>query len=282
MSVTIKDWFPSAAQGIEALAQTPAVIALNQSLWLFSFIETLHLLSMAVLGGAVLVLNLRVLGAVLPDAVPQQVERAARPWLAAGIVGTIATGIVMMLATTVSSLTSTAFAVKMAALAAAITLSITCASQVRRGGASSRLALAAALLAGGLWLGALLLFAGTANLGAGALLVACVGFLLVGTLLPARRRVYLAGIAVILVAGLGGTFFLPASAAGDAWTIRLSLATMAIAAIWALAFGWLEKAASPPLSSASARQAAALHLSAFATILSWVTVAAAGRWIGFS
>lgn len=282
MSASIKDWLPGVAQAIEAVAQTPAVVALNHSLWLFSFIETLHLLSMAVLGGAVLVLNLRLLGAALPDTSPQAVERAARPWLIAGIVGTIATGIVMMLATTVSSLPSTAFAVKMAALLTAIVLSLVVSSQARRGGALDALALSAAVLAAGLWLAALALFATTANLGSGSLLVASTGFFLFAALLPARRRLYLGGAATILVLGLGGSFFLPATEQGDALVVQISIGTLVVAAIWALAVGWWQRAAGESAAEIRAPQSTALQLAAFASILSWVTVAAAGRWIGFS
>ncbi|MES2698550.1 MAG: DUF6644 family protein [Pseudomonadota bacterium] len=277
MSASIKDWLPSLAQAVETLAQHPAIVSLNQSLWLFSFIETLHLLSMAALGGAVLVLNLRLLGAVLPASSPQQVERATRPFLIGGIVGTVATGLIMTLATTVSSLPSTAFAVKMLALLSAIVLSLVVSGQSRR--QDQRLAVTArlaALVAAAFWLAGLFLFATTRNLGAGSLLVASTGFLLVGALLPHRQRLYLAIAGAILLIGLGGSFFLPATAEGDALVVRFSLVTVTAAAAWALFNVWRQAktAATWPVSL--------LQLVAFASILSWLTVAAAGRWIGFS
>lgn len=279
VNASIKDWLPGAAQLAEGAAQQPAIIALNQSLWIFSFIETLHLLSMAALGGAVLVLNLRLLGVVLADSTAQQVERATRPWLLGGLVGTVATGTIMTLATTVSTLPSTAFAVKMLALVAAIALSLVVSSHAREPAQSyapRAWAKALAGLAAILWLASLVLFAGTRNLGAGSLLVASVGFLLIATTLPGQRRVYLGGAVAILALGLGGTFFLPASEQGDALVIRMSFATVAVAALWAALHGWQH------LRHHAQGRFSAVQLVALSSILSWVTVAAAGRWIGFS
>lgn len=277
MSASIKDWLPSLAQAVGKLAEHPAIVSLNQSLWLFSFIETLHLVSMAALGGAVLVLNLRLLGAVLPASSPQQVERATRPFLISGIVGTVATGLIMTLATTVSSLPSTAFAVKMLALLSAIVLSLVVSGQSRR--QDQQLAVTArlaALVAAAFWLAGLFLFATTRNLGAGSLLVASTGFLLIGALLPHCRRLYLAFAGAILLVGLGGSFFLPATAEGDALVVRFSLVTVTVAAAWALFNVWRQA------RSQSHLPVSLLQMVAFASILSWLTVAAAGRWIGFS
>jgi hypothetical protein len=277
VSASIKDWLPGLASEVEALAQQPAIVAFNHSLWIFSFIETVHLLAMAALGGAVLVLNLRLLGVVLTGNPPQQVERATRPFLLAGVVGTVATGLVMMLATAISSLPSTAFAVKMISLLAAIALSVVVSRQSRYEdadpGAVMRLL---ALGAAGLWLAALVLFASTRNLGAGSLLVVSIGLLLLATLLPGRRTIYLAVAAPVLLAGLGSTFLLPTTEEGDALAVYLSVATVAVAAAWAL-FNALRYG----IGNVGQRFSL-LQLAAFASILSWITVAAAGRWIGFS
>lgn len=277
MTASIKDWLPGVAEAIEAVAKQPLIVELNQSLWIFSFIETLHLVAMAALGGAVLVLNLRLLGVVLPTSTAQQVERATRPFLVAGVVGTIATGLVMMLATTVSSLPSTAFAVKIASLISATVLSLVVSRHARGEDRSlTGSASIVALTAAGFWLLALGLFAGTRDLGAASLLVGSIGFLLLATLLPGRRRIYLAVSAAILTLGLGGTFLLPATEQGDRLVVQLSLATVATASAWALFNGFVQSKATEP------GRVSLLQLVAFASTLSWITVAAAGRWIGFS
>lgn len=277
MTASIKDWFPGLAAAIETVAKQPLIVELNQSLWIFSFIETLHLVAMAALGGAVLVLNLRLLGVVLLTSTPQQVERATRPFLVAGVIGTVATGLVMMLATTVSSLPSTAFAVKMASLISATVLSLVVSRQARHDdGRLTRIASIAALAAAAFWLVALGLFAATRDLGAGSLVVGSIGFLLIATLLPGRRRLYLTVTAGVLALGLGGTFLLPATEQGDALVVQLSLATVAAATVWALFSGVAQ------WRVAQSGRVSLLQLVAFASTLSWITVAAAGRWIGFS
>lgn len=268
---------PAFAQAFDRLAQVPALKSLNESLWLFSLIETFHLLAMAVLGGAVLVLNLRLLGVALQQVPPGDVERATRPWLWLGIAGTIATGTVMALATAVSTLASAAFVVKMVALVAAILFSLAVSREVRRGTATGRgpqlLAVAAVLL----WAMALLLFATTQNLGGGALLVAVAGFVLFAALTPGRRLAYALGVGSVLAVGLIGSLLAPATAEGDALAHRLSLGAVGVALAYALAVWLLARkpgAASPAQGPA--------RLTAFACTLAWVTAAAAGRWIGFS
>ena len=277
MSVTVRDWLPGVAAQIDALAQLPAIALLNQSIWLFSLVETAHLLAMAMLGGAVLILNLRLLGVALPSLSPADVEQAARPWLIAGIAGTIVTGAIMTLATTASTLVSAAFGVKIIALVAAILLSVTVGQQVRSGAASGRsLSRYVAAIAGALWLLSLFLFASTRNLGAGSLLVATAGFALVAVFIRSHRALYLGGIAVILGVGLGGTFLLPATAEGDVLVVRISVFALVAAATWAAALLLRER------RLASWHTTSAATLGAFGSTLAWVTVAAAGRWIGFS
>src|SRR5260221_3491072 len=63
---------------------------IKESLWLFPAIEAVHLLALALLGGAVLMLNLRLLGVGLSAQPVSEMERDARPWL----VGALATMIV--------------------------------------------------------------------------------------------------------------------------------------------------------------------------------------------
>ena len=277
MSVTVRDWLPGVAAQIDALAQAPAIASLNQSLWLFSLIETTHLLAMATLGGAVLLLNLRLLGVALPSLGPEEVERAARPWLVGGIVGTVLTGMIMTLATAASTLGSAAFAVKIVALVAAILLSLSVGKQVRSGSTESRdVSRPIAAIAGALWLVSIFLFASTRNLGAGSLLVATAGYALVAVFIRSRRKLYLGGLAAILGVGLGGTFLLPATAEGDALAVQVSVISLVAATGWAALLLLREKRL-PTWQGASAASVAA-----FGSTLAWVTVAAAGRWIGFS
>ena len=277
MSDSVKDWLPGAAAQIEALGQTPLIAAINHSVWAFSVIQLGHLLSIAVLGGAVLVLNLRLLGLALPTVAPEDVERSTRPFMLASVAGTIVTGFLMTLATTQSSLTSTAFLIKMIALLAAIGLSVSVASSVRRpAGHARQAAKVLGVLATLVWLVAAGLFASASNLGPGVLLVAVAGFALFAAFLPSRRRAYGIGISLILLAGFGSTFLLAPTAAGDVLTEQVSIGTVLIGLAFAALLWASEMRHGKPLAVPPGR------IGALGSTLAWVTVAAAGRWIGFS
>ena len=59
--------------------------AVNNSKWAFAAFEAGHLLSLAMLGGAVLLVDLRILGFGMKDEPVRRLARAAQPWLLAGL-----------------------------------------------------------------------------------------------------------------------------------------------------------------------------------------------------
>ena len=67
--------------------------AIKQSLWLFPVVESIHLLGLAVLGGALLVVDLRMLGLGLRSQPIGMVAREARPWLLASLGVMLLTGL---------------------------------------------------------------------------------------------------------------------------------------------------------------------------------------------
>ncbi len=102
------------------LEQLPPGVAIRDSLWLFPVVEAGHLLGLVMLGGAVLVLDLRLLGFGLRDQTVAYVEQQTRPWLVAAIGILFATGIPLFLSEAIKCYYSQAFWVKMAALALAL------------------------------------------------------------------------------------------------------------------------------------------------------------------
>jgi len=70
--------------------------AVNNSLWAFAVIEAGHLLALAVLGGAILVVDLRLLGFGLKEEPVSYVGRTAQPWLIGGLSAAIITGIPLL------------------------------------------------------------------------------------------------------------------------------------------------------------------------------------------
>ena len=70
--------------------------SVNNSTWAFAAIEAGHLLALAVLGAAVFLVNLRLLGFGLREEKVQDMARAARPWLLWGLLAVTVTGVPLM------------------------------------------------------------------------------------------------------------------------------------------------------------------------------------------
>src|SRR5262245_4039139 len=67
------------------------------SLWAFPVIEAVHLLGLCLLGGAVLIVDLRLLGFGLRNQSIAEVARGARPWLRAGVAVMVSTGFLLFM-----------------------------------------------------------------------------------------------------------------------------------------------------------------------------------------
>ena len=93
--------------------------AIRASLWLFPVIEATHLLALAMIGGALLIVDFRMLGIGLRQPIPE-VARDARPWLAGSLVVMIATGIALFLSESVKCYYNQAFGVKITTLPVAL------------------------------------------------------------------------------------------------------------------------------------------------------------------
>lgn len=94
--------------------------AIKESLWLFPAIEAIHLLALALLGGALLMLDLRLLGSGLVLQSTSLVERSTRPWLLSALATLVVTGVLIGISEALKLYDKPAFWVKMAALLAAV------------------------------------------------------------------------------------------------------------------------------------------------------------------
>ena len=107
---------------------------IRNSAWAFAVIESMHLLALAVVGGAVLIVDLRLLGFGLRSQPLAEVAREARPWFAGSLIVMLLTGAALFLSEAMKCYASTAFAVKMACLALAIAFTVTVRWKVTTGG----------------------------------------------------------------------------------------------------------------------------------------------------
>jgi hypothetical protein len=87
-------------------------LMVRESVWLFPVIEAAHLLGLSLLGGAIFLVDLRLLGAGLTRTPAALLARQVRPWLTAAVVVMISTGVLLFLSEAVKCYYSQAFWVK--------------------------------------------------------------------------------------------------------------------------------------------------------------------------
>ncbi len=99
--------------------------AIRESLWLFPVIESIHLLGLAMIGGAILVVDLRLIGFGLRHQPVAQLARSAHPWLVGSLAVMLTTGISLFLSESIRCYYSPPFWTKMELLLVAILFTFT-------------------------------------------------------------------------------------------------------------------------------------------------------------
>jgi hypothetical protein len=92
------------------------LVAMRASPWLFPVIATIHLMGLALIGGAVLVVDLRLLGFGLRNQPVAALAHDAERWLLRGLAVMVFTGILLFMCFATKYYFLTFFWVKMAAL----------------------------------------------------------------------------------------------------------------------------------------------------------------------
>ena len=95
------------------LAKTWLAITLRDSTWAFAIIEIIHLLALAVFGGAILILNLRFLGIGLKTQPSQQVAQELFPAVLTGIGVMFVSGFLLLASGPMRYYYNPAFRIKM-------------------------------------------------------------------------------------------------------------------------------------------------------------------------
>lgn len=99
--------------------------AIRRSPWLFPAIEAVHLLGLGFIGGAVLLVDLRLMGWGLRRQSAAQLTRDAQPWLIGSLILMIVTGGLLFLSEAIKCYYHGAFWFKMACLLLAIVFTFT-------------------------------------------------------------------------------------------------------------------------------------------------------------
>ena len=136
----------------ESLEQSGIGLLIRESLWLFPAFEAVHLLGLSVLGGSLLMVDLRLFGVGIRSRTPEQLVRTARPWLVGSIVILMGTGIPLFLSEAVKCYYSYSFWVKMSALGAGLVYTFLIKHPVIRHGAGPGVQAVIGVLSLAIWL----------------------------------------------------------------------------------------------------------------------------------
>jgi hypothetical protein len=276
MKIEIEEFLPHIRPWVESLANTfPGKQVKPQ----FAFWEVGHILSLVLLGGTTILMNLRLLNAGLTEESPSEVYRNLRFWQNVGVIGIVFTGVLIGAANAERLYDSAAFIVKMLALLAGIILTYGASRPVAaaEGAVSTAskawFALGTAIFLLGIWVFVTsdLINVGVYHVITGAALI--VLFVTAGRL----RWIYLGVLLAMIAAQFVHTHILIKPDDYD----HLN----PVNKIWTVAFSaWIAGVAIYQLFRAGRGEAGGplTKVIAYATILVWVMGAAAGRWIAFA
>jgi hypothetical protein len=276
MKLTFEVFFPALRPWVENLVNVwPAPFVKPQ----FASFEVLHILSLILLGGTAILMNLRLVGAGITDEPPSEIYRNLRRWQDLGVIGIIVTGILIGMANAERLYDSTAFVVKMIALTAGIVLTYGASRPVARAdGAVSNGAKLWLLVGGALFLLGVWVFLTGALINVGLFHVLSAAALIALIALTGRLRwIYLAGL-IVLIAVQQVLTHVGVQPDDLAKLDPINKTFFVLYSLWILGAAAIQLF----LKERGSEAGAVAKLIAYATILVWVVGAAAGRWIAFA
>jgi putative copper export protein len=99
--------------------------AINEAGWIFALIQAFHLVALAVFMGAILVVDVRLLGRGLTEQPVTRLARDAGPWVRWSLLGIVVTGVPQLMSLAENYYYSDYFWLKMYLLAAALVFTFT-------------------------------------------------------------------------------------------------------------------------------------------------------------
>jgi hypothetical protein len=100
-------------------------VAVRDSLWLFPVVEVFHLIGLAIIGGAILVVDFRLLGLGLRSHPVSRLARDVQPWVIGSLIMMVLSGVPLFLSEAIKCYYSFAFWTKMTALLLAVIFTFT-------------------------------------------------------------------------------------------------------------------------------------------------------------
>ena len=101
---------------VQWLAHTPGSIALHESVFMYPLVESAHVLTLCVFLGLAVMFDLRLLGITLTKVPMSQLKKRLGPWMTAGFIVMVMSGVLLFYAIPVRSYQSIWFRMKAVAL----------------------------------------------------------------------------------------------------------------------------------------------------------------------
>lgn len=142
---------------LETVEQAPPIVALRESTLAYPLVNALHIVGIALLFGAIVALDLRLIGVRRSAGPPDAIARLLLPVAITGLLLAIPAGLLLFATDARAYAASGLFQVKMLLVALAIGNALWLRASERRGPPTERRAALAAALSIPLWLGAIVL-----------------------------------------------------------------------------------------------------------------------------
>ena len=276
-SMNLEHFFPQAKAWVETLGDIPPGSWVKGPKFGYASWEVGHIVSLIMIGGTTILMNLRLLGAGMTEEKPAEIYRNLRVLQNIGVIGIIVTGVLIGAANAVKLYDSSAFTVKMMALLSGIILTYGVSRPVAAANGAVALmpriwfAIGGAIFLAGAWM-----FATTDLIDVGIYHVITAAALILIPVLRGRLRWgYIAGMVALIVAQFADTHFVIKADDYDHLNPVNKLYT-GLYGVWIVGAGLIT------LFRGRGEEGGPLtKLVAYSTILVWVLGAAAGRWIAF-
>ncbi len=275
--MTFEDLFKGIPGSADFVSNMPKVWPISLLQDIYAPFGALHLVGLALMGGAVILLNLRLMGAGLVDEQPSVLEKNLRPWFIIGLAIVLGTGVIIGMLNSDKLYKSVPFFVKIISLIAACIFSFGVTNAIAKSeGKTSTSVLIAGAIAFVLWVFALGIFA-TDSISAPAVfhpLYAGYGILLI---YGQRTRILAAAAFALLFGGMFVMYWIVGFNTYEPLYDEISRWILIAGALVLMGlYGWEIYKGKADAASPLAK------LIALFSVLTWFTVAAGGRWIGFA